>query len=557
MSDRPNNEPIEARESQRSDSSSSESASLRLHEDAYALSERNEEDRSASDNNTLSSTERDTTSNSTEKEESRTNPLDFGLHDVEIVDGSDPNAENNTELAGQSRENQEKTRELEPEKEVDEAGEATEIKDKDLDKQIKEFEQYLGGFENIDGERGGQVGEHLRQTFNRLEGVNPQQYGKADPSTQVSEMMDSMKKVMDSDGKVDGLSVHSREDRTKIVEDMARSAADPKQNINQGSHNDCVAQSIRLAHMTTDPADAVRIGSEVATTGRATLNGAEGDDPYQVKVETSSLRLDPEAKTSTDQSAGQDGKRGAFGQMYSLALNEATNDFRAKRDDPSGNTRYQYRQGVPNESFKTGEVTERYLANGDGSFRRDGAVADGPANQPKDAAVMARLAMGETDGLFISESGAQQLSLGDIDGLSQYESPEQLQEQVAEYEERSGRPARHLVDSGSLPGASGTGSGHQMALDFNPETGEFDDDTQTWGAKGDAHADLTAEQVQFASSFGGERVAGESDNRETVATETEILVDAQASLESKQAALNSALTEDAFADLYNKPFRLR
>ena len=169
MSDRPNNEPIEARESQRSDSSSSESASLRLHEDAYALSERNEEDRSASDNNTLSSTESDTTSNSTEKEESRTNPLDFGLHDVEIVDGSDPNAENNTELAGQSRENQEKTRELEPEKEVDEAGEATEIKDKDLDKQIKEFEQYLGGFENIDGERAGQVGEHLRQTFNRLE----------------------------------------------------------------------------------------------------------------------------------------------------------------------------------------------------------------------------------------------------------------------------------------------------------------------------------------------------------------------------------------------------
>ena len=41
------------------------------------------------------------------------------------------------------------------------------------------------------------------------------------------------------------------------------------------------------------------------------------------------------------------------------------------------------------------------------------------------------------------------------------------------------------------------------------------------------------------------------------ATEAEILVDAQASLESKQAALNSALTEDAFADLYNKPFRLR
>lgn len=541
MSERSLNEPIEARESQQNDSSSSESASLRLHEEAYSFSDDTSSLNNESDDSTSSDIVRNFDRNSPQLEENRTNPLDAGLNDLEIVDGEDSNSDGKAEGGASLRDGQENELESVSGKEVSEAAESTQISDKDLDNQIEEFEKFLSGFENIDEKRAGQIGEHLRQTFNRLEGVNPQQYGKADPSTQVGQMMDSMKQVMDSDGKVDGVQVHSQEDRTKIVEDMARSAADPKENINQGKHNDCVAQSIRLAHMTTDPADAVRIGAEVATTGGATLNGAEGDDPYQVSVETHSLKLDKEAKNATDQSAGEGGRRGGFGQMYSLALNEAANDFRAKREDPAGNTRYQYRQGVPNEDYKTGEITEKYLRGSDGTFRNVGGVSDGPGNGPRDAALMARLAMGETDGLFVDSSRVEAFNMGGIDGVTDYDSPQDLQAKAGEYEERTGRPARHFVDTRQLPGASEHGGNHQMALDFNPETGKFDDDTQTWGARGDAHPDLTAEQVQFASSLG----------RQPSSSETP--VDSKGISDPVQAALNTGLSAEALADLYKKP----
>ncbi len=404
------------------------------------------------------------------------------------------------------------------------------ISDTRLAVELTQFEQGLAKM-GMSPASAHEVSLNLRHTFNRLEKVDPERFGKPSPTTQLQRIMGDMSRVMDSDGVIDGQLVLSQSDQNKIVEDMARSAADPEKYVNQGNHNDCVAQSNRIAHMTTDAADAIRIGADIATTGRTLLLGAPGDTPVKVKVDTQSIKLDPESRRSTAVSS-EAGDRTAFGQMYGLAANEGTNNEKARRTFPDGSVRFLYQQLTNPKPSDSGERFWRYQKQQDGTFGNGTVIGMSPQTDSHDAARMARITMGETSGLFIYSPDSDKSFPGgeaafmdpelnkkfledqkkeeatsaeeskNIEGVDYYSTDPQLRKLAQEYQDRTGRPGRYMVHISKLPevNASPKDDLHQMTLKFKNDTGTFDDDGQTWGTQRDRPGkDMTAQEVIHAA----------------------------------------------------------
>lgn len=87
MNQRAFNEPMEASESKATGFSNNEASSLRLHDEAYDFTDRTKNNDSSNESDSDSKSTSSSTTDAANEE--RSNPLDTGLHDLQLVDGSE------------------------------------------------------------------------------------------------------------------------------------------------------------------------------------------------------------------------------------------------------------------------------------------------------------------------------------------------------------------------------------------------------------------------------------------------------------------------------------
>lgn len=433
--------------------------------------------------------------------------------------------------------------------EVEERTAAAKLEDSSLETDIAAFERSLTQFEGMTPERAQTVGAHLRQAFHRLDAIKPEQFGKSDSAQQIRSIMTDINRVMEHDGTINGEKIYSQEDQNKIIEDMARSAADPEKYVNQGRHNTCVAQSNRLSHMTTDPADAVRIGRELATTGSTVFKGAAGDQPRKIDIDEKSMRFDSEARAADDTTTGEGGKQGPFGQLYALAAVKGALQIRAERQSPGGDIAYSYEQLPEVSKEDSGERTFQLSKKPDGTYEKK-QVGECPTMTAADSCDMARLTMGETDGLMIQRDTMKALAIPEHEGINTFGDGEELERIASDYQERTGRPPRFFVDGNRLPDReprTAEPALHQMAMRYKQQSATFDDDGQTWGTKYDRPGkDMTISDVIAATSIVPADTAKNS-------AKARFQHDGENASETQaiQTMLNEAISAEGLDGLYN------
>ncbi len=317
--------------------------------------------------------------------------------------------------------------------------------------------------------------------------------GKQDPPLSPKEIADTYKqeqRLMNATGD----SPLKEGDRIKLAEQVMSQAATPT-SIDQGQHNSCSVATVESRTYTRSPAEAARLVTDVATTGKYTT------------PDGTVVNVDPKDIPARDQEAQNnppnDGDRSHASQIFQVtAVNSyyQTHGFDYKDANgvdhhvPPGKLKYEQNEVKPGTNPP--ETGERLVDTS--TTPPTTIMSDWKNNTPmrgpelKDGAIAetSDKISGKNDTVYLGHDKAVD---GDKSKITTFENEEQMKEALAKAKAEHKMPVIMRVHTGEEPflhdsgdgKAGGSGGWHVVTItDYDEKTGRAKIDNQ-WGSKVD------------------------------------------------------------------------
>lgn len=287
-----------------------------------------------------------------------------------------------------------------------------------------------------------------------------------------------------------------QDDRVKIAEQVMSQVANPR-SIDQGQHETCNMTTAEILLYTKNPSDAVKLVTDVATTGEYTAKDG-------TKVTIDPRAADGEAKMNPP----GDGDRSHASQIFQVT---AVNLYYQKQPytytDAAGNSRtvpagqLEYQQ-VPSQPGAVPPVVGGERLFDKTTTPPTVVMKNWTKGIPEDSPDLADRAMVDVPNMITGNSDATMIEhntavYGDATGVKTFKTEEEMKDFIKKAKEEHKLPIIMGVHSGQEPflhdsgngAAGGSGGWHVVTItDYDEATGKVKIDNQ-WGSEADHQGD--------------------------------------------------------------------